>query len=176
MDRAPFFALNPMECVGWAIQFPKRAVIALVIGALVGLPLGTFAWLYTEATQPVVPVLQGEMKVWRGWAGTIWIEGHYKSESPGRCLRQDSRVLLDGGTPDRPTYFELSSGQGGRGLSGSQYDYNLLSAAPADLPAAVDKWILVVRLHYACEPFGLVHWEVTLPLVPITIPPRGEAG
>ena len=175
--------IDPMECVAWAVKWPRKAVTAVLIGVAVALPIVIAGWFYAVSTAPVIPTLL-DMRIWRGDAGTIYVEAHYQSAAPPKCLRQDARVLVGPTDPanpgsllspiEAPTYVEIGAGQGDRGLTGSVYNYRLLFWLPADFP--FDSMSYIVREHYECEPFGLRHWEYTLPIVPIVVPPRGGAG
>lgn len=160
-------AVMPLRCVRWAISRPVVWGISTGLGIILGFVLGSVIYRYVEATAPEIPHLVGDVNVWRGSAGTIWLSAHYESSAPFHCLRQDSQLLVDY-SKKSPTYYSLGAGMGGRGLIGSIYSYDILRSLPADFPPG--DWTFVFRLHYECEPVSIVHWERTLEPVTVHIP------
>lgn len=159
---------HPGDCLRWAMASPLKWAVAVGVGMIFGIGLGGIVYQYVRATAPQYPELVGEPTVWRGKAGTIWIQAHYESAAPFRCLRQDAQLLINDQTGPRRIYYFIGAGLGGRGLKGSMYSYDILRSLPADYPSG--DWPMITRLHYECDPMGLVHWEHTMPAVTIHIP------
>jgi hypothetical protein len=81
-----------------------------------------------------------------------------------------SITLTREASPGLWLYYNFGANIGGRGLGGSRYLYRIVEGLPPDFPPG--EYEMYIRLHYECEPFGLVHWEHTLPIQRIAIEGR----
>ena len=152
------------DCIRWAWRHPVQLGASVALGMAILTGIG---W-WQSLTSPVYPVMLGAPSITRGPAGTLWLTTDFQSASPNRCLRLSSMTLTAEAAPGVWAYYNFGGNIGGRGLGGSRYRYRIVEGLPPDFPPG--DYELFVRLHYQCEPFGLVHWEHTLPARKVTIP------
>lgn len=163
------------SCLGWARRNPGPFKHLMVHCAAFGIIAATTLQGFIYFTRPAIPQLApGEsVRVDRVESGGHLITLHFISARSVWCTRQVAELVSTSNArwegEDKMGYYGLAFNQNGPGMYyGTSDDYVLYRYLPPGVP--LGKWEYIVRVRHECAPWGMIHWNATLPPAEIDIP------